>query len=223
MKSAAVKAELVSALGSRFGSVFQLQEKPPPETISTGIAAVDSLIGGLPRGAITEICGPASSGRTSLLLAVLAQATARQEVCALVDTTDAFDPASGAAAGIDLDRLLWARCGGNPEHALKVADLLAHGGGFGVVVLDLGNVPDEHARRIPLTSWFRLLRAIERTPTALVVLEREPYAKSCSSLVLQMHREGVAWSRILRGARLRVERRKPVRSATAAFEVRALA
>src|SRR5438034_11583311 len=77
-----------------------------------------------PRGAVTEIYGPPSSGRTTLLLSALAQATATEEVCALIDVDDAFDPASASAAGVALNRLLWIRCGGHPERALKVTDLV---------------------------------------------------------------------------------------------------
>jgi len=219
MKPALRKADLESALGQ----LFQFRQKPPPETISTGIAEVDAAMGGIPRGSITEICGPASSGRTSLLLAVLAEATGREEVCALVDMADTFDPASGAAAGIDLSRLLWVRCGGNPEHALKAADLLAHGGGFGILALDLADLSPQDARRIPLPCWYRLLRAIEKTSTALVVVGQETNAKSCAALILEMHQERVAWTGLLlRGARVQVERRKPGRAAATTFEIEGL-
>ena len=89
----------------------RLEIRPAPEMVTSGIPALDALIGGLPRGCLTEICGPASSGRTSVLLAALAAATGRSEFCALVDASDALDPHSTAAAGIHLDRLLWVRCG----------------------------------------------------------------------------------------------------------------
>src|SRR5208283_793228 len=75
------------------------------------IPQLDLLTGGLPRGCLTEICGTASSGRTSVLLFALARATRRGEVCALVDGSDAFDPASASAAGMEMSRLLWVRCG----------------------------------------------------------------------------------------------------------------
>src|ERR1035441_8425883 len=140
--------------------------------LPSGIREVDEATGGLPRGGLTEIVGPASSGRTSLLLSILAQATARQEICALVDAEDAFDPASAAAAGVQLEWLIWVRsCGA--ERALKAADLLIQGGGFGVVVLGLGDPPPAAASRISLTSWFRLRRAVEHTPTVLVAVARQ--------------------------------------------------
>src|SRR5438128_10317205 len=112
MRYAALRAQLESALGGRWPSPFTFRERPRTETVSSGIAPIDLLTGagGLPRGALTEIFGPDSSGRTSLLLSLLAQMTAREEACALVDSTDAFDPLSAEAAGVDLRRLLWVRC-----------------------------------------------------------------------------------------------------------------
>ena len=229
MKSSAVlKAQVESALSDRFAASLTLRQRPAPGLVSFGIRELDALAGGLPRGAITEICGPASSGRTSLLAAVLAEAAAREEVCALVDTGDALDPASAAAAGVDLDRLLWVRCGGNPEHALAALDMIIQAGGFGCVVLDLADVPPRIARRIPLASWFRLRRAIENTSAMLLVLEQEPTVKTCASLILEMSRRGTAWSgtpgcsQLLRGLRVETAARKPPLAQTAVFDARAV-
>ena len=75
-----------------------------------GWPSVDAALGGgFPRGECSEIAGPASSGRTSVLCALMAAAGARGEVMALVDTLDRFDPVSAAAMGVDLSRLLWVR------------------------------------------------------------------------------------------------------------------
>jgi hypothetical protein len=201
------RARVESALGERLSSTLLLREKAAPLTVSTGLAALDALTGGLPRGALSEITGPASSGRTGVMLAALAKATRHDEACALVDASDNFDPASAAAAGVDLDRLLWVRCGehnrsslrnaprratlGRLEQVLKVTDLLLQGGGFGMVVLDLGDIPAESARRIPLTSWFRFRRAVEPTATVLLIVEQEPHAKTCASLVVKLQRMAV--------------------------------
>ena len=86
-------AVLLKQFESILGGPLGWQSRPEPERAPTGVAEVDSATGGLPRGCLTEIVGPASSGRTSLLLSVLAAATARQEACALVDAEDAFSPA----------------------------------------------------------------------------------------------------------------------------------
>jgi len=207
--------------------------------ISSGIPAIDILTGGLPRGCLTEICGPVSSGRTTVLLATLAAATGRGECCALIDASDALDPDSLAAAGVDLDRLLWVRCNeesprrrrdpekcaapkntapaatpsggkGGPEQSacdfdgkgwvknesrrserrleqvLRATDLLLESGGFGLIILDLADVPPLAARRIPLTTWFRFRRAVEHKPTILLAIAQQPIAGSCSSLLLQL-------------------------------------
>ncbi|MGZ7094683.1 MAG: hypothetical protein ACXVJ2_16805, partial [Candidatus Angelobacter sp.] len=92
----------------------RLDIRPAPEMVSSGVPAIDALASGLPRGCLTEICGPASSGRTTLLLSALAAATRREEFCVVVDASDALDPHSAAAAGVDLNRLLWVRCGDDP-------------------------------------------------------------------------------------------------------------
>lgn len=228
MGPALSKAELEAALASRFGASARFREKPETQFVPSGIREVDAIAGGLPRGGITEVFGPPSSGRTSLMLSALAAATAREEICALVDTNDAFSPQAGAAAGIALDRLLWVRCGANANHALKALDLLLQGGGFGLVVFDIGDIAPRFARKIPLASWFRFRRVIENTPTVMLAIEQEANAKSCASLVLEMERaratwDGSAlatWSRLLRGAELRIARRKPVGSALRAETTR---
>jgi recombination protein RecA len=197
----------------------RLEVRPTPEMVSSGIYEINKLTGGLPRGCLSEICGPASSGRTSVLLASLASATRRGEVCALMDATDAFDPVSAAAAGVDFERLLWVQCGlPNKKHdreghafsrakkihskeraltsegknykllerALRVTDLLLQSGSFGLVAIDLGDVPIQTARRIPLTTWFRFQRAVEYTPTVLFVVAQAPCVQTCASLLVRL-------------------------------------
>jgi hypothetical protein len=194
----------------------QLEASPSPEMASSGIPAIDALAGGWPRGCLTEICGSASSGRTTLLLSALAAATRRGEFCVVVDASDSLDPHSAASAGVELDRLLWVRCGEGSfqkdsphnsakqnsrdkigdsasrpgerrlEQVLRATDSLLESGGFGLIVLDLGDLPPQTARRIPLTTWFRFRRAVEHTPTVLLVVEEHAIAGSCSSLLLQL-------------------------------------
>src|SRR5262245_25121377 len=110
MQSVILRARLESALGERIPLPFTDLDRRVFESVPTGIAPLDALISGLPRGAISEIFGPASSGRTSAMVSILAEATACGEVCAIVDGNDAFDPKSAAAAGVELNRLLWIRC-----------------------------------------------------------------------------------------------------------------
>lgn len=292
------------------------QSRPAVELQPSGVAELDTVLGGgFPRGALVELCGPASSGRTSLAFSSLAQATEREESCAFIDVSDSLDPLSLAAAGVGLARLLWIRCGesehggpdlatssyfagaekeiregrslsaggkkltgigwGHPreslrgvekaiqtvmgkpaalaasahsglvarcageqlerdrelprrgiraprvltpryevpsmresrrpskgtrpwnrlEQALRTTDLLLHGGGWGIVVLDLGGVSWVDARRINLSVWFRFRRAVENTPTILLLLGEESCAKSCASLVLRCQRRANRWNR----------------------------
>jgi recombination protein RecA len=256
----AIKNQQSKIFSARVTPASQLHLRPAPEMVSSGAPAIDALAGGLPRGCLTEICGPASSGRTTLLLAALAAATRRGEFCVVVDASDALDPHSAAAAGVELDRLLWVRCGedtpqksrskpGCPisrapfareacpelvervgtssaqemgahsqpafdfdqagrkengrrengwkenasrqsehrlEQVLRATDLLLESGGFGLIVLDLGDLPPQSARHIPLTTWFRFRRAVEYTPTILLAIEQQAIAGSCSSLLLKL-------------------------------------
>ena len=214
-------AALTTTLGFRPAARIQ-------ETLPIGLPTLDALIQGFPRGAISEIIGPESSGRTTLVHALLAASTVRGEICAYVDTCDSFDPVSAAAAGAALSQLVWIRCGKNAGHALKAADYMLHAGGFGVVVLDLCQVPLRISSRIPISYWYRFRRAIENTPTILALAEREPVAKSCASLMLEMKRKKTVWAgapgfQLLRGVELEAAPRKPARSDVASLRVRALA
>jgi hypothetical protein len=189
--SNALRLHVESALAGRVVSPFRFQE-PQIVAVSTGIAEVDQLSGGLPRGCLTEIFGDISSGVTSLLQAALAARTANAEVCALVDATDSFDPGGAQSAGITLQKLLWVRCR-NIDQALRSVDLLLHGGGFSLIAVDLTGAPSRLVRHIPLSFWFRLRRAVENTSTILLVLSRESNAKTCASLVLRMERADAQW------------------------------
>jgi recombination protein RecA len=146
------------------------------------------LLQGFPRGRISEITGPRSSGRTTLLHSVLAASTGRGECAALIDTSNAFDPCSAAAAGVRLEKLLCIRCNSNAEHALRAADLLIHAGGFGVVALDLVEAAPSGLARIPPTAWFRFRRAVEPTPTVLLVLAERFLTKSCAAKRVTLER-----------------------------------
>ena len=195
MRAAFSKAEIESEISSRFSSAFKVHEKRPAEITSTGITQIDEFIeGGLPRGAITEIFGHASSGRTTFLLSALAHASTHEEVCALIDTNDVFDPHTASQAGINLDRLLWVRCHNNLEHAFKATDLLLQAGGFGVVILDLGDVPAKSAKRIISSWWYRFRRTLEATSTAMIVITEESCVGSRAALALELNQETCLWS-----------------------------
>lgn len=193
MNAALKRKEIESVLSGRLGSVFERHEKRGAELLPTGVPEIDRLLHGFPRGAISEIHGSLSSGRTSLLLAALAQATAREETCAVVDCSDTFDPLSAAKSGIDCERLLWVRCGQKLERAFKAVDLLLHGGGFGFIALILSDVPAKAVRRIISSWWFRFRRAIENTPTVLMVITPTACVRSCATLVLELKKDAGLW------------------------------
>jgi replicative DNA helicase len=223
VKTSALKSQIEASLAGRFKSALKQAETPPSELVPSGIPEIDSITGGLPRGAIAEIIGPASSGRTSLLLSILAAATQRQELCALVDLNDAMDTEAAIGMKVELDNLLWVRCSSNVSHALKAAELLLKSAGFSLVALDLGDLSTKHTYRVPLSSWFRLRGAVENTSTSLLVIEQESTARTCASLILETKREGVKWPdtnssvsghAMFRGLQLHIERHKPINSRT---------
>lgn len=141
-------------------------------------------------GAITEVVGRLSSGRTSLLMACLSDLTRAGAVVALVDADQAFDPGSASRAGLDLRRLLWVRCGGRRDVALRATDLLVRCPGFALIGLDVGESPP----RLPLAGAFRLKLAVRRSGTALLIVGARRIAGAAAELALESAREGLAWS-----------------------------
>ncbi len=116
--AAALRLEIEHALERKFPAALTPAPRAMYEVAATGIAAVDELLrGGLPLGAISELTGATSSGRTSLALQFVAQRTAEERACAWVDVNDAFDPESAAANGVRLRQVLWVRCA--PSHPFR--------------------------------------------------------------------------------------------------------
>jgi len=173
---------------------------PIADVAATDAAAVDARLGGgFPRGQLSEIVGPRSSGRASLMLQMLSAATARGELVALVDVLDMFDVESAAAADVDLDRLLWIRghVVMNPgmcrdmnqralEQAIRAFALVLQAGNFGLVVFDAGEAPADAIRRLPFTTWLRVQRMLEGSPTACVLVGSHAVARSASGLTLDL-------------------------------------
>jgi recombination protein RecA len=284
-----LRRQIESALANRIPSALTPAPRTLRPVLATGIQAVDELLeGGLPLGAITEVVGPEGSGHTSFALSFLARVTQSERVCAWIDVSDTLDPESVAAAGVDLSRFLWVRCGVQPashaqpaqrlfslpekylippiakkglhgggfgshprnevkglsdavsgllqpelqpeafaprcaesqrkerlrndifkpnshhttvkhkrpahsgkpwgriEEALRVVDLLLQGGGFSVIILDLGSIAPEFASRVPLATWFRYRGAAEQTQASVLLLTQDPCAKSSAELLLRL-------------------------------------
>lgn len=176
---------------------------PAPRRAPTGVDALDvSLGGGLRRGHLSEITGPASTGRTTLALRALAAATARGEAVALVDPSDAFDPASAAAHRVALPQLLWVRVAGDPAHALKAFSLILQAGGFGLVILDLADVAPAMLRRFPATTWMRLARIVEGSDTVALLVGIERIARSAGGVTVALASAAATWHGAAHRARL---------------------
>jgi recombination protein RecA len=229
--SSALRLQIERSLQHRYPAALTPAARTMRDVASTGVLEIDDLLsGGLPVGAISELTGPISSGRTNMALAFLARRTADGSVCAWVDAHDAFDPESAAANGVCLNQLLWIRCRNAPatprtvysrnrpaendkpwtrlDQALRATDLLLQAGGFAAIVLDLADVAIEHANRIPLATWFRFRQAADRTRCSLLILGRAPYAQSSAAVVLECSpmRAETAGGTVLRGFTYAVQR-----------------
>lgn len=221
--SAALRQQIESDFQHRYPSALTPAVRGIQDVSATGIAQIDKLLdGGLPIGAISEITGSASSGRTTIALAFLARRTQDGGSCAWIDANDNLDPESAAANGVSLNNLLWVRCRNAPtekpshlirrtladkhpwtrlDQAIRATDLLLQAGGFAAIVLDLANEAIEHGRRIPLATWFRFRQTADRTRCSLIVLGKAAYAQSSASVVLecQPDRIDVATGTVIRG------------------------
>lgn len=143
-----IRLQIEAKLARRIPSALTPVPKVIRPVVPTGVSEIDTLLeSGVPIGAITEMVGPESSGRTAIALSLLRHLTHGGRVCAWVDVSDTLSPESAAAAGVNLSRLLWARCGVPPSHAKPSAGYKfslpekysvpamikkgLHGGGFG--------------------------------------------------------------------------------------------
>lgn len=107
-----VRRQIEDALAHRVPGALSPRQRFVVPRVVSGVPEIDALLGGgLPVGAITEVIGSSCSGRTSFALAFMAEITCAGQATAWIDVADAFDPESAAAAGVDLNRQLWIRCG----------------------------------------------------------------------------------------------------------------
>ncbi|CAN5450794.1 hypothetical protein BH10ACI2_BH10ACI2_18960 [soil metagenome] len=174
---------------------------------------IESFSLSLVRGSVTEIAGGASSGKTSFTLSVLAKLTASGEVCAVVDSINSFDPCTAVQAGVELENLLWVKCGGDLEKAFMAADYLVQAKGFGAIWLNLNGLSDRLLRMVPKTYWYRYRTRIRDTPTLLLVTAAEHLTGSASQQSFQFSRERTEWSgsgkfKLLRQLHLKMHSRK---------------
>lgn len=147
------------------------------------------------RGSLIEVSGGAASGKTTIALSLLAKLTGEGEICAVVDSSNGFDPRSAATSGVLLENLLWVRCGGDVEKAFMATDHLVQAKGFGAIWLYLSGLPLSKLRMVPKTYWYRYRTRIKETPTLLFVTANEPVTGSASQQAFTFSRSGKAkWS-----------------------------
>lgn len=166
-----------------------------PAYLPTGCEGLDRLLGGgLPRGALVEMSGRASSGCFSVALSALAAATETGEAAALVDPGDHFDPQGAAAAGAELSRVLWLRPRGLKMALAAAETVLATG--FALVILDLG------LARVSRQSagdavWLRLARRARFHDAALFVLAPYRVTGTAARIVLAAGAARAGWDHAL--------------------------
>lgn len=202
---ALVRAQVAHRLAGRSSSaVLGFQTRPELPLLRTGIDRIDQEFGGLPLGAITEICAnPAhSTGTTSLLMSLL-KTTTQENFCALIDCNDALNVRWAEHTGVRLDHLLWVRCQepvrkqrflSRIDQALKATDLLLKANcGFALIIVDLEDAQANLLRRIPLDVWYRFRLAAQNLKAALVICTPVSVTGTCSNLVLQLEARKAAW------------------------------
>ena len=232
----ALKDVLEDLLRSR-----RLQPEEPPlrgedrrgRALATGIAPLDDLLyGGFPRGQVSEVHGASSSGRTALVLALAARLTRAGSLVAWVDPGDRLDPASAAAAGVDLSRLFWVRGSGRGRDAcallpaVSAVGTLLGSGLFEAVVFDLAGIAAAARQRLPGSTWIRLQRLVEDQPTALVLVAEGHVSHGPGGVTLAMKATAARWSgtppsRLLRGIGAEVrEARRGLRGTSVELQAR---
>jgi hypothetical protein len=198
VNATAIRIQVETILAQRVPAALTLKIKQAPELVSTSIVELDTMLGGgLPPCSITEVSGAASTGKTSFALSTLAAITQLGNACAWVDVNDSLSPESAAAAGVELQRLLWLRMSAERkprfsdkpwsrlDQALCATDLLLQTGGFAAIVFDMSEVLPRHAMCIPLATCYRFRLAAEQARSALIFLTRSPCASSCAALALR--------------------------------------
>ncbi|MBV9217475.1 MAG: hypothetical protein JO053_15010 [Acidobacteria bacterium] len=148
----------------------------------------------LTRGAIVEIVGDASVGKTSLALSLLAKLTGDGETCAVVDASHSFDAVTASQAGVALQDLLWIRCGNDVEKAFMSTDYLVQAKGFGAIWLNLAGLPEKKLRMVPKSYWFRYRTRLKETPTVLLVTAAGSLTGSASQQSFVISRKEARWS-----------------------------
>ncbi len=199
---ARLRESLDESLRHRITSAAELQRghsHQRREALPTTVAPLDRILdGGLARGELTEISGTRSSGRFSTVLAALAAVTSSGEPAVLIDHGDHFDPEHAAAAGVELDRLLWIRPP-SVRDAVHAAELVI-ATGFPLVVVELG--VQLRGRRVADASWVRLARAAASYGCALFVSTPFHLTATAPEAVVKSSHGKALWKGVGRSPRI---------------------
>ncbi len=185
------------------------------ERVLTGVAPFDRLNGGLIRGGICELTGAEGSGKRGLVFSMIANLTRSNNICAVVDASDSFDPPSAEKSGVKLDKILWVKCGGDPKKAVLSTDYLIQSGLFGAIWLDLSLAEKDFLDRMPSSYWFRFKVGLKDTPAVLLVTLEETRLRSASHQSVRVEKEASEWTgesgfKVMRGSSVKLEMRKPI-------------
>jgi len=182
----------IGQIEKRFGkgSIMKLGDsagRPPIEVIPSGSLALDLAlgVGGIPRGRITEIFGPESSGKTTLAQHIIAEAQKQGGIAAYIDAEHALDPAYAASCGVRLQDLLISQPD-TGEQALEIAEALIRSGAVDVIVVDSvaalapkaeieGDMGEPHVglqARLMSQALRKLAAPVGRSGTALIFLNQ---------------------------------------------------
>ncbi|MEZ5308374.1 MAG: hypothetical protein R2684_14610 [Pyrinomonadaceae bacterium] len=204
-------SELMLANVVKLRDFAELQKR---ESLPSGVRAFDLATGGLVRGGISEFVGRAGSGKRSLVSAFLASLTRQNHICAVVDSTDSFDPVSAEASGIRLSKILWVKCGGDPEKAVLATDYLIQSRLFGGIWLDMSLCEKSFLDRMPNSYWFRFKVGLKDSPGVLLVTLEEPRLRSAAHQSVVINKEDCEWRgdsnfRVMRDRNIGLETIRP--------------
>ncbi len=191
----------------RLSEFAELQKE---ERVATGVAPFDELTGGLVRGGICEFFGKAGSGKRSVVFALVAAMTHENRICAVVDTSNSFDPVSAELYGIELDRIFWVKCDGDPQKAVLATDYLIQSRLFGAVWLDMSLCEKSFLDRMPNSYWFRFKVGLKDSPGVFLVTLEEPRLRSTTQQSVFVSRERNGWEgescfRVMRDGKILLE------------------
>lgn len=174
----------------RLSEFAELQKQ---ERVATGVEPFDELTGGLVRGGICEFFGKKGSGKRSVVFALLANMTRENKICAIVDTSNSFDPVSAERCGMHLGKVLWIKCDSDPQKAVLATDYLIQSRLFGAVWLDMSLCERDFLDRMPNSYWFRFKVGLKDSASVLLVTMEEARLRSATQQSVYVSKERNGW------------------------------